>query len=95
MRRVNLLVALASRSPDQSVRGELVRQGRELVLRNVPLTLEETRAVVDGWRELPVEDIRRLRHLKNLLRPLATLPVPLAQSHGTLQPWIELLPSLP
>jgi len=95
VRRVNLLVALASASSDEPVGRDLDGQAERLVLASLPLTLEETRARVDGWRTSPVEEIRQLRQVKNLLRPLASIRTNPERRRDALREWIELLPSLP
>lgn len=95
MRRVSMLVNLAVGTPDQEVCGDLVQHAEELVLRNLPLTFDEARSSVDDWRSLPIAEIRRLRDVKNLLRPLAAVRTRPEHRSDALQPWVALLPSLP
>lgn len=95
IRRVNLLVVLGRGGP--AVRGELLRKARVLVLGHVPMPLDVAREKTVGWQALPIGEIRELRYLKNLLRPLTAsttseAPTPEARA---LDPWLELLTSLP
>jgi hypothetical protein len=96
IRRVNLLVLLATRS-DPDSRDELLREARVLVLGHLPMPLEVAREETVGWQALPIEEMRELRYVKNLLRPLAawtTTEAPTREARA-LHPWLELLPSLP
>lgn len=62
----------------------------QTVLRAIPMPFEQARAKAGRWRTLELERIRDLRHVKNLLRPVAELG-----DDPALQRWLDLLPQLP
>lgn len=97
VRRVNLLVSLANRVNSVVERDELSSRARTLALRHAPLPLDEARLQASRWRSLPTTEMRDLRYLKNLFRPLESLAAQDAESEDAREVgrWLTLLPSLP
>ncbi len=64
---------------------------------HLPVPLEVAREKTFGWQRLPIVEIRELRYVNNLLRPLEASTTSDAPTPGAraLHPWLALLPSLP
>jgi hypothetical protein len=67
------------------------------VLDALPLTLTEARELSADWRTRDIEEIRKLRSVKNLIRPASALAdvLPPEYRDGRISAWEELLVSLP
>ena len=60
------------------------------------LSLAEASALAMNWEALPVSEIAKLRHIKNMLAPLVVALNRLAPAdREELQGWVELRPRLP
>lgn len=98
VRRLNLSAALmrhvAPRSgvdfldPDHAV---------GLLLRELPVSADEARDMAARWRDLEINQIRRLRSAKNLLSPVVDIMdiVPLHTYEVRLKVWVSIFSSLP
>ncbi len=70
MRRLNLTAALLDRvAPDREVEILSPEGAFALLLDNLPMSLEEAFRTAPRWRELEIDQIRRLRTVKNMLTP--------------------------
>jgi len=74
LRRVAFLVGLAVRLDlDDDERVKLTQRAGRIALENVYFPLEMAHAKASQWKSLPIDEIRDLRYLKNLFRPLKAL----------------------
>jgi hypothetical protein len=98
-RRLNLSSALLRKVTSREDAGLLDPAAiADLVLRELPLPLDDAESKARHWRELDRTEILRLRKAKNLLTPaLAALrhATPNAPIDARLEPWEALLPHLP
>lgn len=71
IRKLNLSVALLKRvPPDPEIEVLNPDAAINLLLRELPISIEDARDMASRWRELDIEQIRRLRLVKNLLSPI-------------------------
>lgn len=98
IRRLNLMVALIAAvgpSAEHSLRNP--NAAVTIFLDALPMEFDEASTLVVDWRQASREDIRRLRSIKNLLRPLiAAVGSVSAVEHGeAVGKWMTLLVQLP
>lgn len=94
LRRLNLSAALLREvAPDPAV--DLLDPGAaaELALRALPLPIDDARRLAPRWRELDIEQIRKLRLAKNLLRPALMINESLRDPR--IAAWEQVVPVLP
>ncbi len=97
LRRVAFLVALAVRLDSSDERDELAQHAERTALENVCFPLEVARAKTSKWELLPLDEIRDLRYLKNLFRPIKALSrvEKDTEQSRAISRWLALLPLLP
>lgn len=68
-----------------------------LFLDGLPMEFDEASALAVNWPGASLEDIRRLRAIKNLLSPLVGIQSLVSDEAGkeTIERWMPLLPQLP
>jgi hypothetical protein len=94
MRRLNLTAALLDRvAPDREVEILSPEDAFALVLDNLPMSLEEAFRTAPQWRELEIDQIRRLRTVKNMLTP--ALAINARHNDTRISAWEPVLPMLP
>ncbi|MFK4148381.1 hypothetical protein [Streptomyces sp. NPDC004065] len=98
VRRLNLSLILLRRVPP-SDQLEMLDSERllSLLLREVPLSIEEARILSSDWRTRDIAEIRTLRRAKNLLSPgLAIAKLVSAEKmEPELKAWEQIFPMLP
>ncbi|MEU3752393.1 hypothetical protein AB0H17_06415 [Streptomyces olivoreticuli] len=98
IRRLNLSVALLGRIPS-SGEVDILNPGHliDLMLQELPVSVEEARDMSADWRALDITQIRLLRIVKNLVSPAFDLARMASGEDfdGRLKAWEEVFPSLP
>jgi hypothetical protein len=90
-------VLLSDMTTDARVALLSPRFASEIFAKSVPLSLDETARLTGIWRELDVDDIRRLRGVKNLLSPMLRIKESVGnwELPDCLNEWEVLYPKLP
>ena len=98
IRRLNLALTLLQKAPLNAEFDVLNPDHMvDLLLQELPISAEETRALLVDWRSLGTSQIRLLRAVKNLVSPGLAISG-LASGKGfesRLRAWEEILPLLP
>jgi hypothetical protein len=98
IRRINLSAALLQ-VVSPSVEIDILNPDAtiELLLRKIPMSVDEARRLVVNWRSLEIAKIRQLRLIKNLLSPalLIKRTLPEHKFDTQLTAWESIFPSLP
>ncbi|MFD7690020.1 hypothetical protein [Streptomyces sp. NPDC059781] len=98
IRRLNLANVLLQQVPPNSEVDMLNPDHLiDLLLREMPISVEEARVLSTDWRTLETSQIRLLRSVKNLVSPALALAGMVSREdlRKRLNPWGELLPLLP
>jgi hypothetical protein len=91
---LNLSAALLREvAPDPAVDLLDPEAAADLALRTLQFSVDEVRKLAPRWRELGIEQIRRPRLAKNLLRPMLIMNESLRKSR--IAAWKPVFPALP
>jgi hypothetical protein len=96
-RRLMIAEALLTRrAPSREVDILDPRWAVELFLSSVEMSVEDASELSEGWWDRDVSDIRRLRHVKNILAPTLRIRPYLADhsSDDVLDGWARVFPRL-
>src|SRR4051794_11313709 len=94
IRRINLMAVLLARvATDERIAIRNPRMAFDLVLDNLPISLERAHDLAPRWRELTRSEILRLRIAKNLLTPALMINAQAPDSR--IDAWADAHPHLP
>ncbi|MER7211598.1 hypothetical protein ABT340_31470 [Streptosporangium sp. NPDC000239] len=98
IRRLNISAALLRRvAPRSEVDLLAPDHVVDLLLRELPVSVDEARDMAARWQSLEIDQIRRLRLVKNLLSPVVGIGdvIPRHTYDSRLKAWIGIFSSLP